>query len=297
MALSQTHWRDRAITTSEKITDGWEVVKSYLARIAEPVLFVMMVANIIEMLPGVTVWPWFSALVLGIQAVSLDVAGFGLNTMADHARRAGNEKAATKAERTGWLLIGIMIATLLAVATGMLFPQVVWILVYIEKALILIRVALTVWYGYVIHGLRSSDHTVVTAPVPVQSAPDYEQLEARLQEKIAQLESQLAILVTEKSAPDSAPQSDTQATQNPPEDDTDRDTDTAIPCAPNITLLRSSKRSKSRTGSDPEKAAKAKRYIARNPQISATTLAQKAGISPSYARKLLAEYREHVVNN
>lgn len=150
------HWRDRAIQRSEGISDAWEVVKAYSARFAEWILFACMVANIIQMLPGVKVLPWVEATVMGIQVVTLDVAGFGLASMGAAARRAGNNAVAETAEKTGKWLIGLMIVTLLVVAIGVLFPTTKDAIDYIEKGLILVRVVMTVVYGHVMHALREA---------------------------------------------------------------------------------------------------------------------------------------------
>jgi hypothetical protein len=150
------HWRDRAIQRSEGISDAWEVVKAYSARFAEWILFACMVANIIQMLPGVKVLPWVEATVMGIQVVTLDVAGFGLASMGAAARRAGNNAVATTAEKTGKWLIALMIVTLLVVAIGVLFPTTKGVIDYIEKGLILVRVVMTVVYGHVMHALREA---------------------------------------------------------------------------------------------------------------------------------------------
>jgi hypothetical protein len=150
-------WKDRAIAKSEVITDAWEVTKAYAGRIAEWVLFGCMVANIIEILPGVTLWPFVSSLVLGTQAITLDIAGFGLASMADHARRQGDEQAAQQAELTGHFLIGLMLVTLLLVSVGILFPVLKPYTDMGEKGLILLRVVMTVIYGHVLHGLRRLD--------------------------------------------------------------------------------------------------------------------------------------------
>ena len=115
-------WREAALARSEIITDAWEVTKTYAGRIAEWVLFGCMVMNIIEILPGVTLWPSVSNIVLGTQVVMLDVGGFSLASMGDQARRQGDERAARRASVTGAFLIGIMILTLLLVSIGLL-PQ------------------------------------------------------------------------------------------------------------------------------------------------------------------------------
>lgn len=191
-AQPQRHWRDIAIAKSELITDAWEVTKAYAGRIAEWVLFGCMVMNIIEILPGVTLWPFVSNMVLGTQAVTLDVAGFGLASMADHARRMGDEEAACKAERTGWCLITIMVLTIALVTCGALWPVTRWFTDPTEKVLILVRVVMTVIYGHVLHGLRRIEHA--TTQQIQQSA--LEELAATFNRQILDLHTKL----TEMSA-------------------------------------------------------------------------------------------------
>ncbi len=111
-AISNQSWRDRALERAEIITDSWEVTKSYAGRLAEWVLFLCMIFCIVEILPGVTFPVWASNVVLGVQAVMLDIGGFALSSMADHARANGDEQAASKADKTGKFLIGIVILTL-----------------------------------------------------------------------------------------------------------------------------------------------------------------------------------------
>jgi len=149
-------WKDNAIAKSEAISEAWEVVKAYAGRIAEWVLFGCMVANIIGILPGVHVWEWFQSFVMGAQVIALDVGGFGLASLADHARRNGNEQAARTAGTTGWFLIGLMILTVTLVAVGVLFPTTKPTVDMIDKGLILARVIMTVIYSHVIHSLRQA---------------------------------------------------------------------------------------------------------------------------------------------
>ncbi len=149
------HWRDVAIEKSEIISDAWEVTKAYAARLAEWVLFGCMVCNIIEILPDIHLPSAVSSAVLGIQSVTLDIAGFGLASMAEHAKRNGNQAAAKRASVTGYALIALMVITLLVVSIGLLWPVTQPVVAVIEKLLILARVVLTVIYGHVIHSLRS----------------------------------------------------------------------------------------------------------------------------------------------
>src|SRR5450755_487352 len=114
-----------------------------------------MVMNIIEIL--VTLPSAISNIVLGTQVVMLDIGGFSLASMADQARQQGNERAARRASRTGWFLIGVTILTLLLVSISLLWPHTQTIQDFTskaEKGLILVRVMMTVIYGHVIHSLR-----------------------------------------------------------------------------------------------------------------------------------------------
>ncbi len=175
-AQQKHHWRDVAISHSEIITDAWEVTKAYSARLAEWVLFICMIFNIVEILPEVHLPSVVSSAVLATQAVTLDIAGFGLASMADHAKRCGNDAAAQRAGITGYCLISMMLVTLLVVTIGILWPETREIVAVVEKLLILGRVLMTVVYGHVIHSLRVSadrpDTTVDTTVNPPQNTPD-----------------------------------------------------------------------------------------------------------------------------
>jgi hypothetical protein len=169
-------WREAALARSEIITDAWEVTKTYAGRLADWVLFGCMVMNIIEIL--VTLPLALSNIVLGTQVVMLDIGGFSLASMADQARQQGNERAARKASRTGWFLIGVTILTLLLVSIGLLWPlspAVQDATTKAEKGLILVRVVMTVVYGHVIHSLRRAAHM---PPVLVPSADVSARLDA-----------------------------------------------------------------------------------------------------------------------
>jgi len=191
---SAASWRDVAIAKSEIITDAWEVTKTYAGRIAEWVLFLCMIANIIEILPGVALWPAVSNIVLGVQVVMLDIGGFSLASMADHARSQGDEKAAQRASVTGGFLIGIMIVTLLLVSIGLLWHEAKYYTDIAEKGLILVRVVMTVIYGHVIHSLRRRDVTreqqVVQAhlqEITSQFTRQLDQMQASLVQRVQQM--------------------------------------------------------------------------------------------------------------
>jgi len=197
---SAASWRDTALARSEIITDAWEVTKTYAGRIAEWVLFACMIMNIIEILPGVTLWPAISNIVLGTQVVMLDVGGFSLASMGDHARQQGDERAARRASVTGAFLIGIMILTLLLVSIGLLWPSATSYTNVAEKGLILVRVIMTVIYGHVIHSLRrvgtQREHATLTEQF-IEFSQRMTDTEQRMTEQFTELEQRTATTLTE----------------------------------------------------------------------------------------------------
>jgi hypothetical protein len=172
-------WREAAIERSEGITDAWEVTKTYAGRLAEWILFACMIGCILEVLIAVPLW--LSNTILGVQAVTLDIGGFALSSMADQARANGDEQAARKADVTGKFLIGIVILTLALITVGLLYAPAKSYTDGAEKVLILMRVVMTVVYGHVIHSLRRT--SAVVALNPTQGA----NLEARMQEQVAHI--------------------------------------------------------------------------------------------------------------
>ena len=158
------HWKDAAIERSEIITDAWEVTKIYTGRAAEWILFGCMVANIIGILPGITLPLLVTNIVMGVQVVTLDIAGFGLATMAENARANGATKAANQAKATAYMLIGIMMLTLVLFTLGIMVPTLKPSTTIAENVLILVRVGMIVFYGHVVHSLRA----VATIPAQTQ---------------------------------------------------------------------------------------------------------------------------------
>jgi hypothetical protein len=158
------HWRDRAIEKAETISDAWQVFLAYTGRAAEIILFVCMVFSLLQMLPTITLWSWLINTILVVQMVTLDVAGFGLNSMAKAVRRGGDTATAEKAEQTATFLIIIMIVSLLSVTIAQMFgkkyPVVGDVMHYLDYGLILTRVVMTVLYGKVIHSLRESKQDI-----------------------------------------------------------------------------------------------------------------------------------------
>lgn len=161
----EMHWRDRLIAKAAVISDSWQVALAWLGRLAEVVLFVsmiLMLANIVISFPG-----WFVGGLLVLQMITLDVAAFGLGTMANHVKRNGNEEAAQKAEMMSNALIGIMIITALNVVINLRFGsdhQVVHTWTgYIDDVLIFVRIIAVILYGHTIRSLREVSQAIEIA--------------------------------------------------------------------------------------------------------------------------------------
>lgn len=172
----KAHWKDTAIAKSVGITDAWEVTKIYTGRLAEWILFACMIVNIIGILPGVHLSLIFTNVVMGVQVVTLDIAGFGLATMAQNARRHGAEKAANLGRNTAYTLIAIMMLTLILFTLGLMVPSFKPETDIAENVLILVRVGLIVFYGHVVHSLRE---IADDQPQPRQVNVLQEQIEAQ----------------------------------------------------------------------------------------------------------------------
>jgi len=180
----QPHWKEAALAKSEAISDAWEVTKVYAGRLAEWVLFGCMIANIVQVVLPVPAS--LANSILGVQAVTLDIAGFGLASMASEARRQGHEQAATQARVTAVLLIGLMILTLLLVTIGVLWPVAKPWTDLAEKVLLVGRVVMTVIYGHVVHGLRDAKQVYTNELARVQEERD------RVQEELDRANRQVS---------------------------------------------------------------------------------------------------------
>lgn len=161
----ETHWRDKAIAQAAVISDSWQVALAWLGRFAEVVLFVcmiLMLANIV-----IPFSPWFVGGILVVQMITLDVAAFGLGTMANHVKRNGNEEAAQNAETMSKALIVIMVITALNVVVNLRFgsdhPVVHTWTGYIDDVLIFVRIVAVILYGHTIRSLREVSQAIEIA--------------------------------------------------------------------------------------------------------------------------------------
>lgn len=150
----ENHWRDRAITAAEVISDAFDVAKAYGAHVANWVLWFCLLANLIEMVSAA--FEAFAGMaIVGIQSISLDVAGFGLTAMAASAKRRGDEKSAKKANAMGWTLITVMAITVGLITLAALHNEWASTIHQIEQGLMFVRVIVTVFYGHIVHELRT----------------------------------------------------------------------------------------------------------------------------------------------
>lgn len=154
VAQQEKHWRDRAITAAEVISDAFDVAKAYGAHVANWVLWFCLLANLIEMVSAA--FEAFAGMaIVGIQSISLDVAGFGLTAMAASAKRRGDEKSAKKANAMGWTLITVMAITVGLITLAALHNEWASTIHQIEQGLMFVRVIVTVFYGHIVHELRT----------------------------------------------------------------------------------------------------------------------------------------------
>lgn len=182
----QQKWRDVALEKSEVLTDAWEVSKAYMGRAADWVLFGCMILNILEIIPSIHMPSNVTGGVLAVQAVTLDVGGFALMSLAEHARNQGHEHAAKKADRTAWALVSIMIITLVLVASKTLYPDAGYISIanQIDNVLILVRIGMTVVYGKVIHSLRTGGNNALPVVVQDRLTVLLEEVQMRLRSEV-----------------------------------------------------------------------------------------------------------------
>lgn len=180
------HWRDRSIARSEVISDAWQVFLAYSGRSAEIVLFICMAVSLIQMIPTIFLPAAFTGTMFMVNMITLDVAGFGLNSLAKAVGRAGDKETAKKAGTVGTLLIIIMVISMFSGGLnqlfGVKFPVVKEYTGYLDDVLLLIRVVMTVLYGKIMHALRDSQQYM---QVQVEDA------QAALQEEIARLQASL----------------------------------------------------------------------------------------------------------
>lgn len=191
----KTSWKNNAIDASGGISDAWDVFISWAGRFAAWILFACMISNIVEV---VVTLP--SALVSGVmvvQVITLDIAGFGLNTIAKQVHKNGDNEqkaVAKKAKNLATFLIALMVLTLALVTVGYLVPQAATIADMINKALILVRVVTIVLYMHTMHDLSEAAGEIKLKAVQIEQAND--ELALSNQQKIEEADQRVHDLST-----------------------------------------------------------------------------------------------------
>src|SRR5579859_1312139 len=153
MAAITQSWRDRSIERSRVLTDGFEVALTWAGGLADWILFLCLVSNIVEVLAHLAGTP-FSNIVMGTQSILLDIGGFALLTMAVHAHQRGERHTRNSAAFIGGLLMAVTLATVVLITVGNLWPKAADQVQNINQALILARIGMTIVYECTIHLLR-----------------------------------------------------------------------------------------------------------------------------------------------
>ncbi len=194
--VQNKQWKHTAIQRSETITDVWDVIKVYLGRGAVVILFICMIGDVIQVLPGGLLQQWVISSILGVQIVTIDVAGFGLQSIAENARLNGDEKGYKKAMLTSYALISIMMITLFLLTTAQIWPVTKPFVSTLNDALILVRVGMTVLYGHIVHSLGKSQHHLIPAHVADDLQHQLERMQHDHEATIRRLETETRDKVT-----------------------------------------------------------------------------------------------------
>jgi hypothetical protein len=178
---------------------------------------------------------------------------------------------------TSKFLIVMMMVTLVLVGAGVIYPFVKPYTDDAEKVLILVRILMTVWYGHILHALRSTNHNplnvepaqpVVVAPEPI----DYEELARQL---LPALRTDLqALLPVVRNRSETIVETDVIQMQE-------------------IEATKTGVHVSRSGATKPKQTAKQKalQILAKHPDIDSVELARKATITQQYARKIIAEQK------
>jgi hypothetical protein len=270
------HWRDRAIAQSAGVSDLWDVFQAWAGHFTHWILFFCMIENIISMLPDMAIAAWVTNTVLGVQVIALDIGGLSLATLAKYAKEQGHKEEAKQAGRTSKFLIVMMMVTLVLVGAGVIYPIVKPYTDDAEKVLILVRILMTVWYGHILHALRSVGHNTLNvepAQPPVVVAPepiDYQELARQLLPALRE---------------------DLQALLPPGRNNDETVLETNVVQMQEIEAAKTGVRVSRSGATKPKQTAKQKalQIIAKQPDIDPVTLSKKLSVSEQYARKIIAE--------
>lgn len=197
--------KDELIRKTGSIADAFSVFIAAGGNIAVWILFACMIVSIVN--AAVEFPAAISLTIMLVQAVVLDIAGFGLQTIAKRLLKVNDvevRRAATEGKRLAGLLITMMIVTIVLVSGKTIAPAVFTdhnlvakIQQYIDitdKVLILARIGLTVMYTHTIHNLRDTESEMMEAEEKQTEAND--KLALSNQQKIEESDRRLHELST-----------------------------------------------------------------------------------------------------
>jgi hypothetical protein len=189
MSNKSKQWKQKAINKTGTIADAFSVFIAGGGNLAIWILFLCLVANIIQVV--ISVPDPIANGILVVQVITLDIAGFGLKTIAKsllkHKDVEVQAVASGAKNLANWLII-LMVVNLLLLTGKLIIPQMSSFVDIADKVLILARVIFTVVYMHTMHELRET-----AAEVEEQ---EEKQVEANNRE-ILQLSQQVKTLTTQ----------------------------------------------------------------------------------------------------
>jgi hypothetical protein len=286
---------------SNYITALWNWFMMLAGKASEPVLFASVLYSGYQLVPGVPQpTPGLNAIAFVTQQAALDIGGLGLIKLTKD-EDPGKFKFA---RRIGVALIALMVVNMIVATSGKVFPIPSAIMQFIEGILLIVRSVMAVLFGHAIHTLRDNKpeqdiDTDIDQIVTEAVQSEAQHLRTVYELRISELEQSLVgirneIIASQESTPEetlepvivdnivdiprpkiTAKLIDITEHSSRPRTRRERTTDE---------LLSSDK--KRTQSSDSEKRKRVERLLRRNPGISSTLLAEKAGVSRSYAGQI-----------
>lgn len=160
----------RYLAQSEYITVAWNWFMILAGKAAEPVLVASVLYASVKLLPIVHFPAQCDVVVFIAQFVALDIGGLSLNTLADQAKKDGNEKGADHAKNLSIALVCIMLVGVIMAGVDQVVKLDGQIATIVDTILLIARAIMAVLYSRVIHSLRKDE------PEPVGEIVDLETL-------------------------------------------------------------------------------------------------------------------------
>lgn len=147
----------RAFAQSTYITAGWNWFLILAGKAAEPVLVASVLYASVKFLPIIHVSPQLDVVVFVAQFIALDIGGLSLNTLANQAKKDGNDEGAKHARRLSVALVVIMLTGVIMAGVNQVVQLDSQIGTVIDTILLIARAVMAVLYSRVIHRLKKDD--------------------------------------------------------------------------------------------------------------------------------------------